>query len=448
MNAIVNGIGVDYQPSHCVVALREGTGIPPRTRSVGDGIRQIVANPAELFSDGAPNADFWRRIADRLYIFLGRVRPVSDNGYEVVIATARDPEGIARTAHTVGLTDVTGILPADALVARWLIETAGRQTDRGLIVAVTVGEIVTTVSSYAVTLDGRGLPRVERGRGQVVGAGYQTWLPIFFDRVRQRLVEETDVAHDATLFDSAVEFGAKLRTTPAGKNVEWHGPWPDRLYDPLRVTREECEAWDPVRNWMNRVGGMVGDIALGSGGSSISRILIGGIGAVWPFAADAVARWGKVWQSGAPWLDLAAGAAWWEEARSCFTGEARPSRVEIPIEPVLALGPGASAETSPLAVTEPLVITSPAARPKEGPASPFGDLVLDEISLGELGLEDPKLGGLPPAHLDLPRAGSGRTSQENPKAPDTPPRRHEDDSFDLPPLEDLPPWERHGDPNS
>ncbi|HEX5418192.1 MAG TPA: hypothetical protein VFZ25_21255, partial [Chloroflexota bacterium] len=267
----------------------------------------------------------------RLYRFLGRVKPVAENGYEVVVASAEGADRLARLAHDAGLTDFTLVTPTDALVSRWLVETAGHQGERGLVVAVAVGDDTTLVAGYEVGDDARGLPRVVRGPRRGLSAGYGVWAPIFAERIRERLVEVADITHDPALFDSIVEFGAKLRAAPGGKSVEWSGPWPERLYEPVRVTREECEAWDAVRNWMNRVRGLVGDFALSGGAHAISRILLGGIGGVWPFAADAVGRWGPVWQSGAPWLDLAAGAAWWSEASDCFAATtATPPRVEAP----------------------------------------------------------------------------------------------------------------------
>jgi hypothetical protein len=67
-------------------------------------------------------------------------------------------------------------------------------------------------------------------------------------------------------------------------------------------------------------------------------VLVGGLGAVWPFFADAVREVGPIWQSGAPEFDLASGAAAWPGARGRFV--AGTSR----IHPPAAQGPTACEE--------------------------------------------------------------------------------------------------------
>src|SRR5262245_34002563 len=109
----MNAFGIDHQRTMSVVWLREGRGSAARLRSIGDGYRRLIPNAvageniwgsraalaAEPYS--APGSDnladglwfslpdaprFWRGLYQRLSSYLGRISPISQNGYSAVVA--------------------------------------------------------------------------------------------------------------------------------------------------------------------------------------------------------------------------------------------------------------------------------------------------------------------------------------------------------------------------
>lgn len=372
--------GVDVQATRCVISLREGSALTARARAVGDGRRRFVPNalgPGGLWGSraaealttvlpddpGAPpsappsdwradpwTTEFFRGLHDRLYAYLGSMAPTHRHGYDVCVCLEDgggrpDPDRLRQLCRDAGLTESTTVRPTDALVCRWLTETAetaASESWTGRVVAIAGGEAWTAVMAYQIDRPEGRAPRAARieGQARLMDRGSGGWVSAMAGMIVKRCRENAPPMHDLGVQDGVMEFGARLRGGSRDQKVEWTGAMADRMFDPLRLTREDCAAWDEV----TRVtGGLPSMVTASLGGAHRERgpdlVLIGGVAAIWPFIADAVSACGPVWRSSAPGEDLAAGAAWWPVFRDLFTSA---SSSAIPAGRGSALFPDAS----------------------------------------------------------------------------------------------------------
>ncbi|WP_182906764.1 hypothetical protein [Microbispora sp. H13382] len=343
---MIGVIGVDAQRSRTCVVLGE-TGradgiVETRLTSVGDGCRHLVPNAcapgmwgsvaAEAQPDGWPvdpwSDGFLRGLRDRLWSYLGRVPPDLEQGYQVSVVlppAGRDsaPPGGAVSADAVrarfaaaGMPGATIVDPAEALVCRWLAEPSALPY-AGHVVAVACGETWTAVAVYRVTRGedaGGGGPRISRLSTVPVHAahGSGAWCAELVRRVTERCAGER--VSPLVMADGVLEFGARLRGRDAIRPLEWTGPHAARLYTPLRLSRAELSSWESVRLITDELSGMVH--AAGLPPRQTALVLLGGVGAVWPWYADALRQFGQIWQSNEPERDLAAGAVHFPELRT------------------------------------------------------------------------------------------------------------------------------------
>lgn len=348
----MNAFGIDHGRGHTAIFLREGRGAHARLRSVGDGSRQLIPNAVaagglwgsraalasephgggavvkDLRDDEAGTLGFWRGVAGRLYAYLGRVRPSLANGYQVVVALpAGDFHARARAVRSAceqsGLDDVSVIPSTHALLSRWLVE-ASTEAAAGLrtVAVVAAGDGETDVAAYAVRGDGGASPNVVASSSAVcvAGAGHAAWAARVVALARSRL-RESDASPraglDFLLNESALRFGSLLSRAKEGEEVAWSDAFSGRLYSPLRLTRAEMRKWPEVARLYDELPDAIRRVALEVGKKATPGVvLIGGVGAVWPFPAEAgrgLAR--GVWRSVAPAEDVARGAAWWPESR-------------------------------------------------------------------------------------------------------------------------------------
>ncbi len=138
------------------------------------------------------------------------------------------------------------------------------------------------------------------------------------------------------LRDAATEFGARLGHIPEDESVEWEGPLAERMFEPLRLSRKECREWPEVAALTRQLPDVLRDAAQAVGGSErLDFVVVGGVGAMWPFAAEVAAKRARVWQSGFPLEDVARGAACWPEAGapnlSMLPLDGSPSGVGLPL---------------------------------------------------------------------------------------------------------------------
>jgi hypothetical protein len=335
----VTGVfGLDVQHSRTVIALVEAAAGVVRAGPVGDGRRALIPNAVDAdrwgsraAEEAAPadrRSDPWREpflrgVYARLVGYLGGTDPTLAHGYPVCLSLGGrpgDPEvpddaTARRRAAAVGLTDLTTVRPADALLCRWLTEPDAPTVFRGRVVAVACGETWTAVRTYDVDRAPDRLRVHTLVAGRHLDVGSATWTARLAAEVLARCpgLEPSPVA----LFDSVLEFGAQLRHRPAGSGLRWSGMLSDHLVTPLRLRRAEAAGWDEVQRTVGTVTvELAAAPAARRGGATL--VLVGGIGAVWPFLADGLARFGTVWCASEPEYDLAVGAAWWPVLRRHF----------------------------------------------------------------------------------------------------------------------------------
>ncbi|MET7403778.1 hypothetical protein ABZS66_60945 [Dactylosporangium sp. NPDC005572] len=365
-------VGVDPQRTRTAVVLREGDGgsggaLP----MVGDGFRRLVPNAvlppdrwatpaAEALLDaagGAPaadlarlarswccdplSADFLAGLRERLFGYLGRLAPAARNGYRVAAVAAPGTETLLRQRFTdAGLADVLTVDPADALLARWLVDPA-RPPAGGIVVAVACGEAWTRVATYAVD---QAAPRTARrlaASASTVEGGVTDLAGAVTAAVLGRCRQGVRSAELLAMLDGALELAGRLRSLRADDEVEWAGPLTERMFEPLRLSRQSLAGTPGVAESLAEVAGRVRAAVTVGGTTRPAALLVGGIGAVWPAVADGLTSLGPVWQSPEPEADLAVGAAWWPSLRH---GVQRPETAEAAFA---ALAPATPRETVP-----------------------------------------------------------------------------------------------------
>jgi hypothetical protein len=368
-------VGIDMGHSRTSIALREGLGRQARASLVGDGRRRLVPNatrPDGTWGSAAADAFFdqvgdiaaaadqvlgWRTdpwsppflhgLHERLAAYLGGVSPIRRHGYEVCICTgqaevagwagrnAGDPgDGPPATARSAaqrcaaaGLTDITFVRPTDALLCRWIADWMADPETYGMlgplpltgakVLVVACGETCTVAAAYAITLDEVRQPisplpgtagRIERGSGE--------WTHGLAREVMNRCREGTRASSALAVLDATLEFGGFLGTQSPDESIEWSGALTDAMFAPLRIRRRDRAAQEQVRLTTDGVAELVAKALPESGPAQ--PIVVGGIGAVWPYITDALQKLensAALWRSSEPEHDLAVGATWWPQLR-------------------------------------------------------------------------------------------------------------------------------------
>lgn len=345
----MNGIGIDYQQTLSVLCLREGQGAVSHLRSVGDGLRHLIPNAAldeerwgsrallSSAADGLRQGDptcpgpwldevgspiFWRGIAQRLYTYLSRVKPTRQHGFDVVTCLiSADHQAAAQQVkqfcQEAALNDVMFIPATDALLCRWLNEHPNLPSEESVVTVAAIGDTATQVAAYRIqqsTLQ----PRVQSSSApQCLPIGHATWMSRLLIQVHAQLSEPLSAGYDLALRDAALEYLKHLGRIGTTEELEWKGLLRERMYAPLRLSQQDCRSWPEAIEFLRAL-----PIALRAALSQMSSanapdmIVLGGIGALWPFVAEAAAEVGPLWRSAIPQEDLARGAACWSEASS------------------------------------------------------------------------------------------------------------------------------------
>ena len=265
--------------------------------------------------------------------------------------------------------------PADAVLYRALAAPAGRQAFAGAAVTVVAcGERWTVVRRYELERHGaRTEPR--RGPTAVLAVGSRLWSTEMALRVlRQR--EEVPARAVLAVLWGLHEYAAMLRLAPPETLVPWSGPVPSPAFAPLRFSTSACLRWPAVSDFVEAVRAASRDQ-----GYARDQVVVGGIGAIWPFVDAAFSGDGPPpGRSAAPELDLAVGAAYY----GVDAAGGAPSWA-LPPDPG-ALRPKASAG-QPTAVTEyssAPAIDAPAVPPAELPVVAADDPAAREPSVDGL----------------------------------------------------------------
>lgn len=342
----MNGIGIDYQQTLTLIALREGGQERPRTRMIDDGCRQLIphavadnglwgtkafqAQPARWLSpveglptgpwlDEASSGPFWDCLYRRTYNYLGRIPPVPREGYQVVVAlpSASDSDEatvVLRRSEKAGFLHGQSITVTDALLSRWLATPGNAQLPPQVAVVIAITDCAVCVSGYRSDgLRSDGWPRFVRGGWlRLESVGFRYWCDHLLEEVRRHLTESPGASEELLLRDGAVEFASRLRMMKRTEALEWTGPLHDRLFSPASFSPGECHNWPSATSLAVKLPAAVKRVIQPLGATSkVSLLILGGVGAVWPFAAEIAKNLGPTWCGSSPEHDIALGAAWW-----------------------------------------------------------------------------------------------------------------------------------------
>lgn len=365
----MNAFGIDHQPTYTAISLREEEA-EAVTRRIGDGrqllIPNLVAvpdlwgtaahagiNPQPLYAQGSAEAaaqgHFWGGLTAHLTAYLGRLAPVQENGYRVVlsIGDGLDAGAVASAARRAGLHDLDVITPVEALRCRWLIAPGERPERPQTLVVISCGDLTTTIEACVIDLAPPGPPVIlARSAGvQIEAAGYAIWGQRLIDRLQERAVEPLG---SSLAWNPSVQLSIRRLVSRLSRErgmIEWDGGLPRRLFAPVRISFEECQGWPEVVAATLRLRVAVDDELRSLSASRADSLLVGGIGSIWPFIVDAARNLGNVWTSSDPGEDLASGAAVWHQVRARSEVAATPGARSVwgPTQLVAAGEPVATA---------------------------------------------------------------------------------------------------------
>jgi hypothetical protein len=200
------------------------------------------------------------------------------------------------------------VRPTEALVYRRLTGPGPASPLAGTVVAVACGEAATWISAYDVERSESALRITALATGQCPVGSWPVSAALA-RLVLERCREGVPATALLALLDGGLELGAVLRAHASTDEVTWDGPLTDRMFAPLRLSGAGMAGWPEVSSATGAIAELVGSVCAGRGAGP-PQILVGGIGAVWPFVADALREVGSVWQSQDPAIDVAVGAAW------------------------------------------------------------------------------------------------------------------------------------------
>ncbi|MEU5531734.1 hypothetical protein [Streptomyces sp. NPDC020362] len=348
-------LGIDLQYARSVVALREGRPGAARLSLLGDGRRTLIPNARaddawgsaaaeQLLGDGPATAErllawrsdpwsegFLRGMHRRTARYLGLAGTTPALGCHTVVCTGPGtPADAEQRCEESGLGRPSRIGAADALVCRWLAESDAVPSERATVLAVVCGERWTVLAPYQVA-NADGQPLLDRRAADAVhAAGAGAWTDLVAQEVLARCDPGTPAHELLALLDAALECAGLL---DAEAVVPWYGPLADRMFTPLALHRDELAGRPEVAGTVSEVQ------ALAEGAAPQAQlVLLGGVGGVWPYLRDALARLAPVWRSPAPAADLAAGAAYWPEFRGRLP-TAAPNTAPAPGDPSHASTP-------------------------------------------------------------------------------------------------------------
>jgi hypothetical protein len=223
--------------------------------------------------------------------------------------------------------------------------------------------------------------------------------------------------------------------------VEWTGALAEHLFAPLLTSGAELARRPAAAGLARGVAQEARRLLSGAPGPAV--IAVGGPGAVWPFAADALAALGlgPVWGSGEPELDLALGACWWPQLRRALAAApaGRPAPLARPDGPPAVAGPAVtgsavtgSAVAGP-AVAGPAVTGTAVAGPAVAGTAVAGTVVPRSVVAGSAGP-----GSVVTGPAGTTTAGAGPEQLPEP----LPEPLAEPLPEPLPDPSEIPPWER------
>ena len=364
---MISTLGIDYQQTLLSICLREGSYQNACLRFISDGTQTLIPNLVhqeaqnQLWGSKAlkskeyswltkvsscsglshPNSDIWNHIYRHLYNFLGRIAPTPENNYQLVVAPQAEnhsqvAKNIERVCLTAGFKSATIISTPAAILSRWVAEYANSEIrEKKIVVVVAVGDVSTTVGAYEL------YPNTQQSfppfylinassQIYISNTGLAYWNAKLLSIVSTKLKNSITPEYNLGMRDAALEFARYLGKVDKHQLLNWNGPLKQKMYAPLDITRNHCEAWSEVSNLTLHLPKAIEQSLSAISSKQPDLILVGGAGAIYPFAKDTAARYGQVWQSPNPEQDIALGAASWPEVSSSWNNPHKQKQTALP----------------------------------------------------------------------------------------------------------------------
>lgn len=344
----MNNFGLDHQSTFTSIALYEESS-SQATRMVGDGRQLMIPNvvadgdlwgtQAAMTSGCRPlggiesavsdDAIFWRGIASRLFSYLGRMEAVRQNGYGVTAAISGelDADAVASRARHAGLRDFDLITATEALCCREFGSATDLPEPRRTIVAVACGDRSVEIEAFVIERTSSRQPLIvaRSGGTTIEQTGHALWSKRLIAELREHLIEPLPTALEWNPDVSLAILRAAERLTRERGSFDWTGGLGRSLFAPVRIALWDCRRWPEAILLEAAMSPAVDDELRKLAAGDADLILVGGIGALWPFAGDAARAIGNIRISSDPASDLAIGASAWKESVQTVTAT-RPQR--------------------------------------------------------------------------------------------------------------------------
>jgi len=326
----MNAFGIDWGRLFTFVSLFE-QGKRQNLLSVDDGRRKRIAHAVERtrklwgseavalapesfdvsdvgeaawWQPSQKSAFFWKCLAKRLETYCGGFAAAINYETRIAVQALADSPRlteVAQMAQDVGLPNVQAVSATDALLARWLGEE--RPSEECHVAAVVVGDTATLLTLMRLRPADSGSVRIHRTLQTSLPYGAWSWATHLRYLVNQRMHESLPATWEIAWQDALQEFGLRLSEASETQEVLWNGPGRDRSYAPFTLTPRQCSEWETVRGFQSDL-----RVALGSHPRP-NWVLLGGLGAEWPFARNVARTLALCWQTTSPNTAIAEGAA-------------------------------------------------------------------------------------------------------------------------------------------
>ncbi len=350
----MNSIGIDFGRTASTVCISEGdwrkkTG----WRNVGDGKRLLIPNAVDgegrwasaaveansstlragfiepehgAWLDESTVEKYLSGLAKRIVSYLGRVEPVRRQGFEVVIAphsldflsAEKAILRVCRPNFIPAFEDAFCIPPVRALLSRWAMERPSDGSKQVNAIVVHVGDTQSAVARYEVVFD-EGFARVA-GSGILKAlpeCGSFGWEQAMVKEIAQRSRSGTSAPILTEIFDAVRQVAALMRQDKPHASIRLPHQLAERMYHPMEFRRSEMVASMMEVNALTQPLAVLVEQSLQEmKAETPTEIIVGGVGAFWPFAFDSLSslfmlRDMRFWQSTDPREDVARGAAIW-----------------------------------------------------------------------------------------------------------------------------------------
>jgi hypothetical protein len=321
----VNGIGIDFGATVCRVQVGETVAGRCVHHAMSDGVRRCIprlAGSGGSWASGAaddatllegPDADlaFWRGLQKRLRNHLGGLRPDPRDGWRVTVAYEGEPDTttLRRNLTAVGFERCTLISPTDALIAAYATSPDAAQFAGRVVVSVSIGELQGEVR--AVRLGARARLGVQSARAVLAGLGHGVWRDHLRQVLYERLPQEPGLSRRLAIDDSIAAYAREFAQGAVDQDRAWFGAGSDQLFSAVTARRGDMRQWPQVRVLEARMSLAVAAAARELGEAEPALIVLGGLGAGWPFVRAALPDRVPVWRSPGDEDLVAIGAAMW-----------------------------------------------------------------------------------------------------------------------------------------